>query len=196
METSINLSVVSVLLIVVAASSLFVMFSLNNISQIVHSDLYNFGLQFSYRWAMPYWVFSGIVFGLCWASILVSISMTLYLLKRGIKNNMSNHQLHQDQQIKYMESHSEGENQRSLSDYTTEEALSSDESLTPETAEIQPIEYENHQTDDTMQMLVTRDPKDYEEETAPFSNRREGEKKLNSQEEGSSNRVDPCSEGE
>jgi len=167
------------------------MFSLNNISQIVHGELYNFGLQFSYRWAMPYWVFSGIVFGLCWASILVSISMTFYLLRRGQKNNLSDHQLHQDQQIGHMESFSEGETQRSLSEYTAEEARRPDESLAPEASEMEPIEYENEQIDDTMQMFATRNTEDHEEETAPFSSDREGEKKLIPPDDSSSSQADP-----
>ena len=140
METSINLSVASVLLIIIAASSLFVMFSLNSISQIIHNDLYNFGLQFSYRWAMPYWVFSGIVFGLCWASILASISMTLYLLKRGRKKTMPDHQLYQDQQVEYTNSFYEEENQQSLSEYIREGAMNPDDSMVPDTTETQPIE--------------------------------------------------------
>ncbi len=83
METALNLSATGLLLILVAASSLFVMFSLNHINYIVHGELYNFGLQFSYRWAMPYWIFSGIVFSFCWVNISLAIALTFYLLKRS-----------------------------------------------------------------------------------------------------------------
>ena len=103
---------------------------------------------------------------------------------------MSDRQLHQDQHIEYMESFSEGKNQRSLSEYTVEEALNPGESLISEVSEIEPIEYENQHTDDAMQMFVTKDPKDYEEETAPFSNQREGEKKLIPPEDDSSSQAD------
>jgi len=78
-----------------------------------------------------------------------------------------------------------------LSEYTAEEARRPDESLAPKVSEIEPIQYENEQIDDTMQMFVTRNTKDYEEETAPFSRDREGEKKLIPPEDGSSSQADP-----
>ena len=83
MEININPSVVSGVLIAMAAVSLFTMLSLNQIGSIVYSDLYSFGLEFSYRWAMPYWVFSGIIFGLSWTNIVLSIIVTLYVFKKS-----------------------------------------------------------------------------------------------------------------
>jgi hypothetical protein len=82
METQVNPSVISVVLIAMAAASLFVMLSLNQINYLVHGDLYDYGLQFSYRWAMPYWVFSGIVFGLSWVNIFIATLITLYVVKK------------------------------------------------------------------------------------------------------------------
>lgn len=82
METQVNPSVISVVLIAMAAASLFVMLSLNQINYLVHGDLYDYGLQFSYRWAMPYWVFSGIVFGLSWVNIFIATIITLYVVKK------------------------------------------------------------------------------------------------------------------
>jgi hypothetical protein len=82
METQVNPSVISVILIAMAAASLFVMLSLNQINYLVHGDLYDYGLQFSYRWAMPYWVFSGIVFGLSWVNIFIATIITLYVVKK------------------------------------------------------------------------------------------------------------------
>jgi len=82
MEADVNPSVVCVVLILMAAVSLFAMISLNQINYIVHGDLYSFGLQFSYRWAIPYWLFSGIVFGLSWMNIAIAIIVTLYIFKK------------------------------------------------------------------------------------------------------------------
>lgn len=82
MEAEVNSSVVCVVLISMAAASLFAMISLNQINYIVHGDLYSFGLQFSYRWAIPYWLFSGIVFGLSWMNIAIAIIVTLYIFKK------------------------------------------------------------------------------------------------------------------
>jgi len=85
MEADVNSSVVSIVLILIAAASLFAMISLNQINYIVHGDLYSFGLQFSYRWAIPYWLFSGIVFGLSWMNITIAIIVTLYIFKKRQK---------------------------------------------------------------------------------------------------------------
>ena len=59
------------------------MLSLSQINHIVHSDLSTYGLQFSYRWAMPYWVFSGAVFVLAWVNISVPIIAAFYILKKS-----------------------------------------------------------------------------------------------------------------
>ncbi len=85
METKVNLSATRMLLIAMAAASLFIMLSLNQINYLVHGDLYNYGLQFSYVWAMPYWVFSGIVFGLCWINIAITSLAAIYVFKKGRK---------------------------------------------------------------------------------------------------------------
>ena len=82
MAIHISPSATSVILLLMAVTSLLIMLSLNQINYMVHGDLYNFGLQFSYRWAMPYWILSGIVFGLSWTNIAVSIVFTLYIQKK------------------------------------------------------------------------------------------------------------------
>ena len=89
MQANINSSTISVVLILMAIASLITMLSLNQISYIVHNDLYNFGLQFSYRWAMPYWVFSGVVFALCWGNIGLSIISTLYIFRKNRKTEFA-----------------------------------------------------------------------------------------------------------
>ncbi len=89
MQANLNYPMISVVLILMAIASLVTMVSLNQISHIVHSDLYNFGLEFSQRWAMPFWLFSGIIFALCWINIGLSISFTLYISRRSRKNALS-----------------------------------------------------------------------------------------------------------
>lgn len=83
METRVSPSAISVILLLMAATSLLIMLSLNQINYMIHRELYNFGLQFSYRWAMPYWILSGIVFGLSWTNIVLSIVFTLYVQKKS-----------------------------------------------------------------------------------------------------------------
>ena len=107
MEANINLSALSAVLISMAAGSLASMFSLTQINQIVHGELYNFGLQFSYRWALPYWLYSGIVFGLSWISISLSIVVAFYIFNKNrvrataskdYSSPESNHPIHQLQE--------------------------------------------------------------------------------------------------
>ncbi len=89
METNINPSVTGAALVLMAAASLFTMLSLSQINHIVHSDLSTYGLQFSYRWAMPYWVFSGAVFVLAWVNISIPIIAAFYILKRSRPEHVS-----------------------------------------------------------------------------------------------------------
>lgn len=83
MDTKINPSSTGAVLVTIAAASLFIMLSLNQINNIVHGELYNYGLEFTYRWAMPYWVLSGVIFGLCWVNISIAIVATLYIFKKS-----------------------------------------------------------------------------------------------------------------
>ena len=56
------------------------LFSLTQIDFIVHTSLYNYGLQFSYDWSIPYWNNLLVLFGLMIATIIstvVSIFMVL-----------------------------------------------------------------------------------------------------------------------
>ena len=68
-------------MIITTFASLLVIILLTQIDQIVHVVLYQFGLQFSYRWVWPYWVYSGIIIGFCWVNIIASIGLVNYFLK-------------------------------------------------------------------------------------------------------------------
>jgi len=82
-KISINLSVVILALIVVAVVSFFVMVSVTQIDQLVHGVLYDFGLQFSYRWSMSYWIYSGVIVGLSWFNIVASTALIYYIFTRS-----------------------------------------------------------------------------------------------------------------
>ena len=43
--------------------------SLYQVGLIVHSSLYNYGLWFSYEWAVPYWIYERVVFALLVATV-------------------------------------------------------------------------------------------------------------------------------
>jgi len=78
-------SAVSLVLLLTAASSLISMISILKIDGIVHGDLYHYGLQFSYQWAMPYWTMTTIVFAVGWFNIIVAGAFEFYVLIYGEK---------------------------------------------------------------------------------------------------------------
>lgn len=71
-------SVVSWVVVFMAASSLLSMIGLFQIDRMVHNDLYQYGLRFSYRWAIPYWTMTALVFALGWSNIIAAIAVHLY----------------------------------------------------------------------------------------------------------------------
>jgi hypothetical protein len=82
------MGIVSLVLVLMAASSLVSMFSILRIDSIVHGELYNYGLQFSYRWAVPYWAMTTVVFAVGWFNILTSIAFQFYVLIYGQKETV------------------------------------------------------------------------------------------------------------
>ena len=56
----------SLVLVIVAASSLVSMIGLFQVDRIVNQDLYRYGLKFSYVWAMPYWTITKLIFATGW----------------------------------------------------------------------------------------------------------------------------------
>ena len=46
--------------------------------EIVHQDLYNYGLQFNDSWAYPYWTAIRLIFAMSWLSIIATISFQVY----------------------------------------------------------------------------------------------------------------------
>lgn len=78
-------SIVSLVLVLTAASSLVSMISLLKIDGIVHGDLYRYGLQFSYQWAVPYWTMTTIVFTMGWFNIITAVAFEFYVLIYGRK---------------------------------------------------------------------------------------------------------------
>lgn len=75
----------SLVLVLVAFSSLLAMFGVTRIDNIVHQDLYRYGLQFSYEWAIPYWTMTALVFAMGWFNIIVTSTFQLYVFLHGRK---------------------------------------------------------------------------------------------------------------
>lgn len=84
LRNSVFMRVVLVLWIV---SSVFVVFLLSKIDGIVHGELYNFGLQFSFAWASPYWaIMRWIYVGLLVPSVLSGVALVFGSLNRDDRN--------------------------------------------------------------------------------------------------------------
>lgn len=75
---------VRVVLVLWLVSSGFVVFLLLKIDDVVHHQLYGFGLQFSFVWAEPYWAFLRLVY-LCLGvpMVLSGVVLVLGFLGRG-----------------------------------------------------------------------------------------------------------------
>jgi len=57
-------------------SSIFVMLLLNRIDGIVHGTLYNYGLQFNFEWATPFWSFERFIY-ICLGAPLFSSGIAI-----------------------------------------------------------------------------------------------------------------------
>lgn len=85
-------STISWAVILMAACSLFSMLGTFQVDQIVHGDLYKYGLQFSYAWATPYWNTTGFVFAMGWFNIVVALIVEVRLLavkRKSLKRTKS-----------------------------------------------------------------------------------------------------------
>jgi hypothetical protein len=71
---------VSIVLILMAGASLVSMLATLSIDHIINHTLYNYGLQFSLNWAVPYWTMAAIVFSMGWFIIATAIVFELRFL--------------------------------------------------------------------------------------------------------------------
>ena len=62
----------------------FSAFFFNNLNYIVHGDLYNYGLQFSYEWVVQYWTYTRTIFSLLGLAVATTVvSVILLFLGSG-----------------------------------------------------------------------------------------------------------------
>jgi hypothetical protein len=78
---------VSLILILMAGASLVSMLATLNIDHIINHDLYNYGLQFSTKWAVPYWTMAAIVFSMGWLIIVTSVAFELYSVVHKLRRH-------------------------------------------------------------------------------------------------------------
>jgi len=71
----------TVLVLVAAASAAY---GLTLLDKIVHGTLYNFGLQFSYDWANPYWTMLRVVLALIGLAAVFNVVNSVYVYRKYI----------------------------------------------------------------------------------------------------------------
>lgn len=79
MRTS-GLTPITLVPLLMAAFSLVSMIGTLQVDRIVHGQLYNYGLQFSYQWAGPYWTVTALIFAMGWFNILSALAFQIYVV--------------------------------------------------------------------------------------------------------------------
>ena len=92
--------IVFVMVIVSAASAVFVLSSLMFIDSIVHEQLYGYGLQFSNDWANPYWIASKASY-IMLSLILAILVATAFLYKKQWKKTRAKSRLIIEESLVY-----------------------------------------------------------------------------------------------
>ena len=73
------------ILILMAAASLISMIAVFSLNGIVSNDLSDYGLQFSYNWAIPFWNSIGLIFAMAWLNIIAVIVFQIYRIRTSWK---------------------------------------------------------------------------------------------------------------
>jgi hypothetical protein len=68
-------------LAIMAVSSFISIFAILNLNNIVNRDLYSYGLQFNYGWAIPYWNTIATVFVMSLVSIIAAVAFQIYRIR-------------------------------------------------------------------------------------------------------------------
>ena len=69
------------ILILMATASLISMIAVFSLNGIVSNDLSDYGLQFSYNWAIPFWNSIGLIFAMAWLNIIAVIVFQIYRIR-------------------------------------------------------------------------------------------------------------------
>jgi len=69
------------ILIAMATASLISMIAAISLENLVSQNLYAYGLQFNYGWAIPYWNIIGVIFATAWVNIIATIAFQIYRIR-------------------------------------------------------------------------------------------------------------------
>jgi hypothetical protein len=98
-------------LLSMAAASLVSMIAAFSVYSIVSNDLYRYGLQFSYGWAISYWNAIGTIFAMAWFSIIAAIAFQVYriIIIRREEAQIAYEQLEKKFKVRFGEKNGEPE---------------------------------------------------------------------------------------
>lgn len=88
-----NKWLVRILLVTWISSTILVLYMVNNLNMIIHGALYDFGLQFNYIWADPYWISLNLIY----ASLGLTSGLAFFAIMIGFYR--SNHVITQKTKI-------------------------------------------------------------------------------------------------
>ena len=77
-------------LLVMAAAAFISMVAAYLSFNIVNNELYLYGLNFNYGWAIPYWNATTIIFVMSWISIIAAIAFQIYRIRTIRKDKTQN----------------------------------------------------------------------------------------------------------
>jgi hypothetical protein len=77
-------------LLVMAAAAFISMAAAYLSFNIVNNELYLYGLNFNYGWAIPYWNATAIIFVMSWVSIIAAITFQIYRITTIRKDKTQN----------------------------------------------------------------------------------------------------------
>jgi hypothetical protein len=98
-------------LIAMAAASLISMVAAFSVYSVVENDLYRYGLQFSYGWAIPYWNAIGTFFAMGWFNIIAAVAFQVYriITIRKEESQSAYEQLEKGLKVRFGEKNGEAE---------------------------------------------------------------------------------------
>ena len=98
-------------LIAMAAASLISMVAAFSVYSVVENDLYRYGLQFSYGWAIPYWNAIGTIFAMAWFNIIAAVAFQVYRIStiRKEESQSAYEQLEKGLKVRFGEKNGEDE---------------------------------------------------------------------------------------
>jgi phosphotransferase system glucose/maltose/N-acetylglucosamine-specific IIC component len=79
LKLKLSLKVLLITYALATALSIIVILLTCQIDQIIHGQLYDYGLKFNYQWAAPYWTYEWLIIGLLVCAVVINLLSISYL---------------------------------------------------------------------------------------------------------------------